>query len=128
MTELLPCPFCGGLKIRLVGSRRPYWMALCDGCGANGGLCHVHEEAVATWNTRAPIVIDDAMVERAAFAMERANNPQWTDAQFDTWWSRDPFFCEHRTAWTGFRGTRKGKVLWEARLALEAAFNPQGKG
>ncbi|MFQ6309872.1 hypothetical protein [Lysobacter capsici] len=72
------------------------------------------------------VVVDEAMVERAGMAMERANHPQWTDAEFDTWWNRDSFFCERRTAWNGFQGTRKEKVLWEARNALAAALG-QGK-
>ena len=60
-------------------------------------------------------------VERAAFALERQRNPHWTDAQFDTWWNRDPFFTKAVTAWgDGFRGTRKGRVISEAEAVLKA--------
>lgn len=77
----------------------------------------------------APAVeVDEAMVERAAFAVERASHPEWTDGQFDTWWHRDPLFCERLNAWSGFRGTRKQKALHEARIALTAALGREGCG
>lgn len=66
--------------------------------------------------------VTDETVEAAGRAMERARNPQWDDEDFETWWERDPFFCERETAWCGFQGTMKEKVLWEARICLEAAL------
>lgn len=70
-------------------------------------------------------MVTDEMVERAGHALERARHPQWTDEQFEVWWNRDPFFCEHRTSWGHFRGTGKEHVLWEARTVLEAAQSPE---
>lgn len=70
-------------------------------------------------------VITDAMVERAAFAVERDRRPGWTDAQFDIWWNRDPWFVSQTKNWGWFTGTEKEKVLHEARLGLEAAFEQE---
>ncbi len=65
------------------------------------------------------------MIEKVARHCERAANPQWTDEEFSIWWNRDPFFCEKETAWPdGFRGTRKQRRIYEARIAIEAMKNP----
>lgn len=59
MTELKPCPFCGGEKaIRLWRdeSENLYTVA-CDftkgGCGVSCGYYEHEEEAIQAWNTRA---------------------------------------------------------------------------
>lgn len=55
MTELLPCPFCGG-EARESGERFENtilsWV-YCASCGAAGGYRHTEAEAIAAWNTRA---------------------------------------------------------------------------
>lgn len=59
MTALLPCPFCGGA---------PYEngdMVYCQDCSA--------EAFTAEWNRRAPVAIDDAMVERAHDYLNRVD-------------------------------------------------------
>lgn len=71
------------------------------------------------------LLITDEMVERAAFAVEKATigaRYGWTDEQFDTWWNRDPTFVSHSTSWGFFQGTHKEKRLFETRIALDAAF------
>jgi hypothetical protein len=74
---------------------------------------------------RAPTsVVTDAMVERAARAVEKRTKEGygWTDEEFEVWWNKDPFFVEKIKTWTDFQGTSKGRLLWETRIALEAAL------
>lgn len=68
------------------------------------------------------MTVTDDMVERAAFAVERACNPHWTDEEFEIWWNRDPWFVTKIKGWGFFRGTEKERRLWEARIALTAAL------
>lgn len=59
MTDLLPCPFCGGTDIEL--SHYPtydvahpdVYEILCPDCGGRGGEGWTEAEAIAAWNTRA---------------------------------------------------------------------------
>ena len=53
MSELKPCPFCGGEAMlfapRHHGAPRE---VMCD-CGARGALSYSKAEAIAAWNRRA---------------------------------------------------------------------------
>lgn len=59
MTDLLPCPFCGGEACEALGMSgdKPWKYAECIQCGSLAELNY--------WNRRAPLAVDDAMVERA---------------------------------------------------------------
>jgi len=57
ISELLPCPFCGGealvereiLRHQLIGTR---WRCHCSICGADGSPKKIKQEAIKAWNTR----------------------------------------------------------------------------
>ncbi len=69
-------------------------------------------------------MIDDATVERAAKALERATTAAeygWPDDAFEIWWNHDPLFTQKINNWGYFKGTKKEKLLWETRIVLEAA-------
>lgn len=59
MTELLPCPFCGGeAKLYSVGTGSPhyghYHQVVCQGClTASGAYWSGEQSAIDAWNTRA---------------------------------------------------------------------------
>ena len=55
MTELLPCPFCGGeaSKRLFYGARYGVYCDECDACV--GGLFNTEAEAISAWNARATL-------------------------------------------------------------------------
>jgi Lar family restriction alleviation protein len=63
VSELLPCPFCGGSRLSFVGKQQPYWYVLCDECGVSDGLCHTKDQAHESWNTRPSPPAEVAKVE-----------------------------------------------------------------
>lgn len=60
MGEILPCPFCGHEGKVMIFKGKDGWRdrytVLCrydeGGCGAESGMYHSEEEAIAAWNTR----------------------------------------------------------------------------
>ena len=57
MSELLPCPFCGGeagpTVKPYIGCNGSGFTVDCEKCWASTGYYDSYEEAVAAWNTRA---------------------------------------------------------------------------
>ena len=67
----LPCPMCGA-NADLMKSSTGFWVECHRGISCNLSQANydwTESEAVERWNRRAPPVIDDAMVERAASAL-----------------------------------------------------------
>lgn len=79
MTELKPCPFCGGngkMARDVTCGYETFWV-FCTKCGSQANYGHFKAEAAAAWNTRAErtcrIEYDEEETERV-----------W-DAPEDTW-------------------------------------------
>lgn len=53
MSELKPCPFCGGDSVSVTESKYGGWVAKCGWCGAEIGHPDSKSEAVVAWNRRA---------------------------------------------------------------------------
>ncbi len=86
MSDLLPCPFCGG-EARIEQHEKGKWLAFCGdvyGCGTEGWYESTPEEAIAAWNRRAPTIptdvretlrealdVDRKILERRAHTVER---------------------------------------------------------
>lgn len=53
MSELLPCPFCGGEASKRLFYKGKYRVH-CNVCDAHSGdVCDTEAEAIAAWNSRA---------------------------------------------------------------------------
>lgn len=52
MTDLLPCPFCGG-EANTVLKGSDDWHIECHDCASRSGIYGIRESAIAAWNTRA---------------------------------------------------------------------------
>ena len=51
MTDLLPCPFCGG-EANTVLKGSDDWHIECHDCASRSGIYGIRESAIAAWNTR----------------------------------------------------------------------------
>ena len=49
-TEMIPCPFCGGVAKHTCGMGE-HW-CFCTVCGTSGKMAHTRQHAVDAWNTR----------------------------------------------------------------------------
>lgn len=113
MTELLACPFCGSVNLKVylnapASDMRPWEHVACLDCGTG-------QTTVEKWNTRTPIVIDDAMVERGAVAaMEQSIRDL----------GHDPATIDWRREITP---AQLDDFRENVRATLEAALNPQEK-
>ena len=67
MTELKPCPFCGNAPEMESEDGFSFVRCYDQHCKADArsGLWLSESEAIEAWNTRAPVVVTDEMVERA---------------------------------------------------------------
>lgn len=50
MTELKPCPFCGG-EAKVIESKGLYWVA-CMKCCASADVIDDRDKAIEAWNRR----------------------------------------------------------------------------
>jgi len=51
MTELKPCPFCGG-NSEVHVTEAEYWYVICLECGTISGIYSSEDEAMKAWNRR----------------------------------------------------------------------------
>jgi Lar family restriction alleviation protein len=58
MTELKPCPFCGG-KAETYDYYFNEWYIGCVECSCDLGVFDTKEEAIEAWNKRVPPTIKD---------------------------------------------------------------------
>lgn len=77
------------------------------------------------------MVVDENSVVAAAKALEKKIKQStygWTDEQFEIWWNDDPYFVSHETCWGDDFGvgTRKNRLIWEARILINAFVKEKG--
>ena len=77
MSELKPCPFCGG-KVRLsTASRGASFAVWCGNCGGtNGGEYLSEESAIKHWNRRP---LEDEMAEVLEWLLEEFDRRELGD-------------------------------------------------
>ena len=63
MTELKPCPFCGGDKVATIPCEGGFYVVCYDilhstgeGCGSSSGWHETEQKAIEAWNRRVPDV------------------------------------------------------------------------
>lgn len=56
-TELIPCPFCGGVAKHTFVSLDEHW-CFCTVCGSSGPMSGTRQRAIDVWNTRTAYLPD----------------------------------------------------------------------
>ena len=70
-SDLLPCPFCGGLYVEVTSGFHEYWV-VCKDCAGSSRMCGTRELAVTAWNTRpAPALPEIVATAKAWVAAEK---------------------------------------------------------
>ena len=67
MTELLPCPFCGGEAEEAEMPRAMIAWVYCPRCGAASGYRDTEEAAIEAWNTRSAGTCEIVEYDEAPF-------------------------------------------------------------
>ena len=57
MSELKPCPFCGGEALIDIYGAEGTYKVICDDCGSTGGTRYEEAEAIKAWNSRADKIV-----------------------------------------------------------------------
>jgi len=100
MSELLPCPFCGGEDLEIdhaptyIPERPDVYNVHCCECGANGSEEWTEKIAVAAWNTRAQTVFGMTLDEvrqmmKRYTEYERTSIPATEENMAKYGWVRD---------------------------------------
>ena len=70
MSELLPCPFCGGEDVEIDHASTydvhhpDVYEVHCPDCGGRSGEGWTEDEAIAAWNTRAERTCHETMIDK----------------------------------------------------------------
>lgn len=91
MTELLPCPFCGGearLSKDAFGNTILEWV-YCMSCGAQCGNGYTEAEAIAAWNTRAERVGERKTINKTGDFVTHDSRAERTCRIVKTWSDSD---------------------------------------
>lgn len=77
MTELKPCPFCGGTNIAV--AKEDEWEVMCMDCFANVGACcsyYTEAEAIEAWNKRVSCNTGARYKVAGLFERMKVDNPR----------------------------------------------------
>lgn len=80
MSELLPCPFCGGeAEVLTAESMHGGYLfgIMCNDCRSRGDVYDNEAEAIATWNTRAERTCKVAACYDTAYVDSCGSNAEW---------------------------------------------------
>lgn len=81
MTELLPCPFCGGEDLEIDHAQTydvyhpDVYEVHCVECGGRGGEGWTEAESIEAWNTRAERTCHDETKSRDFFTCSNCHEP-----------------------------------------------------
>lgn len=81
MSELLPCPFCGGEAVLAHNKKE----VVCIECEAFGPYCDTEAEAIAVWNTRIQTVFGMTFNEIRQMMKRDAEREQTCELKHASW-------------------------------------------